>query len=86
MVEGEIKCTAMFFAAASQAIGCTEKEIQLTANATVGDAFDLLAKECPKLQALSSSCALAVDGKLVQRDTMLCDGSTFAILPPVSGG
>jgi molybdopterin converting factor small subunit len=76
----------MFFAGASQAMGCREKEIFLPANATVGDAFDLLARECSQLQALSASCALAVQGKLVDRTTMLHDGCTFAILPPVSGG
>lgn len=86
MADGEIKCTALFFASASQAMGCKEKEVLLPANATVGDAFDMLAKECASLQALSASCALAVEGVLTKRETRLHDGCTFAILPPVSGG
>ena len=76
----------MFFAAASEAMGCKEKEVLLPANATVGDAFEMLAKECTQLQALSASCALAVAGELTSRETPLHDGCTFAILPPVSGG
>ncbi len=76
----------LFFAAAAQAMDCREKEIQFASDATVGDVFDSLAQGCESLAILSSSCAFAIDGKLAHRKTILHDGCTIAILPPVSGG
>ena len=81
-----MKCKVLFFAAVAQAMACREKEIQVASSATVGDVFDSLAQGCESLARLSSSCALAVDGKLTKRKTILHDGCTIAILPPVSGG
>ena len=81
-----MKCKVLFFAAAAQAMECREKEITLEQDATAGDAFDSLTQRCQSLAAISSCCALAVDGQLAQRKTQLHDGCTIAILPPVSGG
>ncbi len=86
MVGGELKCNILFFAAAAQAMDCRKQEITIASGTTVGDAFDSLADSCEQLAALSSICALAVDGQLAKRDTQLHDDCTIAILPPVSGG
>ncbi len=81
-----MKCKVLFFAAASQAMDCREQEIIVQQDATAGDVFDILAQGCESLSALSSICALAIDGQLASRETPLHDGCTIAILPPVSGG
>jgi molybdopterin converting factor subunit 1 len=81
-----MKCRVLFFAAAAQVMECREKEITMPIGSSVGEAFDLLASEHNALAALSSTCALALEGQLVQREMQLSDGCTIAILPPVSGG
>ena len=86
MADGKIKCKILFFAAAAQAMDCREQEITARQDATAGEVFDSLAQDCDSLAALSSICALAVDGHLASRETQLHDGCTIAILPPVSGG
>jgi len=86
LADGEMKCKVLFFAAAAQAMDCREQEITAQQGATTGEVFDSLAQDCELLAAISSICALAVDGQLASRETQLHDGCTIAILPPVSGG
>jgi len=76
----------LLFAAAAEAVGCNEKKLTLPISSTASDVFDALAAECEALTAMKGFCALAIDQQLVARETVLTDGCTVAILPPVSGG
>ncbi len=86
MAEGDLKCTVLFFAVASQAMGCRKKDISMQHGSTVGNVFDSLSNACEELAALAPICAFALDGQLTSRNTTIHDGCTIAILPPVSGG
>ena len=86
MAEDRITCTAKFFASASQAMGCREKQLSMQAGTTVGELAEKLESEFSMLKSLLPTCAFAIDGQFVQSETPILDGCIFAILPPVSGG
>ena len=56
------------------------------AQPTVGDAVEALQAEIPSLEGILGSVARAVDDEIVGDDHRLDEGSTVALLPPVSGG
>ncbi|MBC8522509.1 MoaD/ThiS family protein [PVC group bacterium] len=86
MADGKVTCTILFFASASEAAGERERLVSLDEGSTVADVFAKVSQDCQPLAALKSSCAFAIDEKIVQGDTEITDGCTVAVLPPVSGG
>jgi molybdopterin converting factor subunit 1 len=86
LVDDDVTCTMLFFAAAADAMDSRDQTLTIPMGSTVGDAFETVSKECHALASLQSICAFAIDEQLVQASTKVTDGCTIAVLPPVSGG
>lgn len=74
------------FASASDAVGATERRLELPDEASVADLERLLVERFPELEAIWPRLALALDGEIVAPESRLTEGCELALLPPVSGG
>ncbi len=72
--------------AAKDLAGAGRINLDLPAQATVGDLRLMLADKFPALAGLLARSALAVDNDLAGDDRILDARSEVALLPPVSGG
>jgi len=76
----------LFFAAARDRAGTSETHVDLSDGATVDALFALLLVDRPALSDVLPACRAAVDEAFAPKSTLLSDGQTVAVLPPVSGG
>ena len=74
------------FARVREALGFTERTIELPAGATAADAWNSLAQTVVALQGLATSTRLARNGTVVDGAAALQEGDELAFLPPVGGG
>lgn len=79
-------CSILLFAHAADAVGSHELSLELPAGATVADAMNAICTLHPKLSAMRTSLAVAVNEKYARMDDIIPAGATIAIIPPVSGG
>ncbi len=86
MVDDELKCRVLLFAAAAEAVGCRTIELTMPHGATVNDLVDTVAHAHEQFETVKEWCAFAIDQQLCSIDTLLSDGCEVAFLPPVSGG
>ncbi len=77
----------LMFAGARDAVGAPQVEVQLPAQATVGDLKQALADQFPVLQMWLLSSSIAVDHRYAPGDSLVIDATNeIALIPPVSGG
>jgi len=77
----------VLFAAAKDAAGTPELQLDLKDGASTGDVVEALTKQFPQLERILPRCALAVNGEYVQdAEPGLSPGDEIALLPPMSGG
>ena len=76
----------LFFAVAHDLAGTSSSTLELAGPATVRDAEAALKERFDWFGTRLSSYRIAVDEEFASADTPLSDGSTIAIIPPVSGG
>jgi molybdopterin converting factor subunit 1 len=81
-----MRCQVLLFAQLAEQIGHRELDLELADDATVGDALDALCREHAVIGALRDRIAVAVDEVYEAEATILTDGCTMALIPPVSGG
>ena len=81
-----MKIRLLAFASAVDALGTTEKELELPDGSRVADLRERLDRDHLGLVPLWPRMAIAVDGRVVSADAYLKDGAEVALLPPVSGG
>jgi molybdopterin converting factor subunit 1 len=74
------------FASLREAAGRSELVVELPAGARVEDAWRLLVEAHPPLRPRRASLAAALDGRYVEFEAPLFDGSELVFIPPVSGG
>ena len=75
------------FAAARERAGAGAESLSLADGSTLADLVGVLNGRHPALEPLWPHMRLAVDEAFVaDRATPLADGSTVALIPPVSGG
>ncbi|HEX8340941.1 MAG TPA: MoaD/ThiS family protein [Tepidisphaeraceae bacterium] len=74
------------FAVLRDVVGAGEASIELSPNATAGDAVNALCAQHPGLAAFAERVAVAVNMAYVGRDVRLTEGDEVALIPPVSGG
>jgi molybdopterin synthase catalytic subunit len=78
--------TVRLFARARDLAGTAAVTVDLPDGATAGDLRRRLADEFPRLQAVLSRSALAVNDEFAADDWPLPAQAEVALLPPVSGG
>lgn len=76
----------LFFASARAAAGCDRTGLDLVAGATVAAARDQLIQLYPSIAPGSSTLRFAVNEEFASLESVLSDGDTLALIPPVSGG
>ena len=81
-----MKVRVLYFAAAREKAGTNAADIELADDATVAALFEKLAREQPRLGDVLRACRAAVDEEFAPLTTVLRDGQTVGVLPPVSGG
>jgi molybdopterin synthase catalytic subunit len=81
-----VRVNVLFFAQAADAAGRRALALDLPDGATVADALDNLVHDHPALAPLRRTLAVAVDEAYRSHGAPLAEGSTVAIIPPVSGG
>lgn len=76
----------LLFAALRELVGQGRLDLDVPAGATVGDVFDLLESNEPRLRDLRASTSFAVNREVVAASTELHGDDEIAFLQPVSGG
>ena len=74
------------FASAAEHLGQRRLSHDLPDGSSITDLWTMLIKDHPGLQGLDTTIAFAINNQVVARSSILRDGDTLAILPPVSGG
>ena len=80
------RVTIRLFARLRELAGHAELRRDLPDDATVGQAWDVLAREFPQVAAYERSLSAAVNADYARFSTTLQEGDEVAFLPPVSGG
>lgn len=81
-----MKIRVLFFAAARDAAGTGQLELEVDPSATVGSLRERLPEIFPGLAPVLASSAFAVDEEYVRDGARLHDGAEVGLIPPVSGG
>lgn len=81
-----IQVHVRYFAAHRDITGHSEEHFQLMDGASVGDLWQVLVAQYPRLAGFEGSLLYAVNEEFSQPGDLLADGDTVAFIPPVSGG
>jgi molybdopterin synthase sulfur carrier subunit len=81
-----IKVRAELYSRLKEIVDASVIELSLPENATVNNLFEQLKKRYPELGDFDKSVLFGIGVEFVDRDRMLNDGDTIAIMPPVQGG
>ena len=76
----------LLFARARDVAGADAVDLELLPGARVSDVRGALAAAYPKLAALASRSAIAVNSDYAADDIVIPPGAEIALVPPVSGG
>jgi len=76
--------TVRLFAAAAEAAGTDETSLPSGTTSQISE--QLFATSGDDLARVWRQCALMVDGRRVESDEVIADGSTLDVLPPFAGG
>lgn len=75
-----------YFAIIREIIGSSSERRSISDQMTVGELFDQLISEHPRLERIKPVTMLMVNQAYVSADRHLHDGDEVALIPPVSGG
>jgi len=75
--------TVRLFAGVKEKAGVPSLEVE---SASIGALRPALAAACPAIQPQLAPCRFALNDEFVDDDTILPDGATVDLIPPVSGG
>lgn len=81
-----MKVCIRLFAAARQAAGRDQIELELPGGATIGQLRIRLSEELPQLSSLIELATFAVDTQYAANTDEISPGADVACIPPVSGG
>jgi molybdopterin converting factor small subunit len=81
-----MKVRAEFYSRVKEIFDASAFELSLPEKATVNDLFDQLTQRYPQLRDFEKSMLFGIGVEFVDRDHVLNDGDTVAIMPPVQGG
>jgi len=84
---GAVRVRVRLFAAAREAVGTDEVELDLPSGATAHEALAELARASSAPEALAADrLAVAINREYARDDRPLSEGDELAVIPPVSGG
>jgi molybdopterin synthase catalytic subunit len=75
-----------FFAGQRDIVGQAELSLSVAPGTTVGDVWEQLVRDYPRLEGYRGSLLYAVNHEFSDLATVLHDGDEVAYIPPVSGG
>jgi molybdopterin converting factor subunit 1 len=75
-----------FFATLRERAGVCEATFEIDRSVTVGEVWELVRAERPRLASYGGRVAFAVNEQYVDSKTTLQDNDEVAFIPPVSGG
>jgi molybdopterin converting factor subunit 1 len=78
--------TVLLFASIAEKAGKRRLEIPFAAGDTVATVRDRLLEAMPQLSPFVPNLMYALDEEYVRESAPICEGSTLALIPPVSGG
>ncbi len=81
-----ITVTVRFFAGHRDIVGKATAQYTLAEGATLGQLWEQLVAEYPRLAGYTGRLLFAVNQQFGQPTTVLADGDEVAFIPPVSGG
>ena len=81
-----MKIRVQFFSYLREHVGCTGTEADVRTGCTLGELYEQLLTQFPKLAAMRRSTLLAVGVDYQPRDYVLRDGDEVSLFPPVQGG
>jgi molybdopterin synthase sulfur carrier subunit len=81
-----IKVRAELYSRLREIVDASVVELSLPEDATVNALFEQLKKRYSELQDFDKSVLFAIGVEFVDRDRVLNDGDTIAMMPPVQGG
>jgi MoaD family protein len=81
-----MRVTVKMFASFREAAGEGEGAVEIEPGATVGQLWERLVEQHPRLAPMRGVAGMALNGRYIARDVPLSDGDVVAFLPPVSGG
>ena len=76
----------LFFAQTKDVAGASEMEMKISDGSGVGEIWEKLVAEKPKLAAFRKTTRLARNGEYADAQTKFNDADEVALIPPVSGG
>lgn len=81
-----MKLKLRLFAAAKEAVGKNELEIDIDREMTVAELRTLIANNHPTLESVLADSVIAVNGKYAVESDLVQADQEVALIPPVSGG
>lgn len=81
-----MKVKIVLFAAAREAVGKSEMELELDGPCNVALVKAKLVELCPKLESILSKSSFAVDHEFASLETEIKHDVEVGVIPPVSGG
>jgi molybdopterin converting factor subunit 1 len=81
-----MRVKVLFFGAARDAVGQSERELVLTGVTTSSQVMAKLIEQFPALGRFGNSLLFAVNQEYAREDREVKDGDELAVFPPVSGG
>jgi molybdopterin synthase sulfur carrier subunit len=80
-----MKIRILFFAEAKRAVGLAETDLDVD-GVNISDLKEILKERFPSINDILERSVFAVNKEYVQSQTLLKDGDTIAVIPPVEGG
>jgi molybdopterin converting factor subunit 1 len=81
-----MKVTVRLFAMLRERAGTGEIPLEMPDDASVGDVWQRLRREHPRLHEYEGPVRFALDQRYVDIEEPLLDNAEVALIPPVSGG
>ena len=81
-----MEITLICYAVLQELISEEPFELEISARCTAKQVIELLSQNYPKAAPILKSTRLAHQEDYVDKESVLCDGAEYCLIPPVSGG
>ncbi len=76
----------LYFSSIKDKLKKSSEQINIPEGATLKDLIKLLKEKYPEIQENLDKAMFAINEEYAEKDKVLKDGDTVAVIPPVSGG